>query len=89
MIPSDLVLKVGVLVGYNNNIVIASDSMKIGQNEHINQIQIPSIPNNMNKDLPSSQNDIAKPQITSASVNPVYVGVGISFVLLIMFYGFS
>jgi len=89
MIPSDIVLKVGVLVGYNNNIVITSDSMKIGQNEHINQIQIPSIPNSMNKDLPSSQNDIAKPQITSASVNPVYVGVGISFVLLILFYGFS
>jgi hypothetical protein len=33
MIPSDLVLKAGTLVGYNNYIVIATAQIKIGQNE--------------------------------------------------------
>jgi len=36
MIPSDLVLKSVPLAGYNNNIVIASNNMKIGHNEMIN-----------------------------------------------------
>jgi hypothetical protein len=31
MISSDLVLKVGKLVGYNNNIVVATSEMKISQ----------------------------------------------------------
>jgi len=36
MIPSELVLKSVPLAGYNNNIVIASNNMKIGHNEMLN-----------------------------------------------------
>ena len=49
MIPSDLVLKVGKLVGYNNNIVVATSEMKIGQNEQVNTIQVPAIEKNYQK----------------------------------------
>ena len=36
MIPSSLVLNVGSFQGYNNNIIIASQGMKLGYNENIN-----------------------------------------------------
>ena len=36
MIPSNLVLKIGQLEGYNNSILIATSEMKIGQNEQVN-----------------------------------------------------
>jgi len=36
MIPSNLVLQVGVIQKYNNNIVIADDSRETGENEDIN-----------------------------------------------------
>ena len=35
MIPSNLVLHVGVIQKYNNNIVTADDSTEIGENEDI------------------------------------------------------
>ena len=38
MIPSNLVLQVGVIQKYNNNIVIADDSREIGENEDINPL---------------------------------------------------
>ena len=37
MIPSNLVLNVGSVKGYNNNIIIASQGMKLGYNKDINE----------------------------------------------------
>ena len=38
MIPSSLVLQVGVIQIYNNNVVIADDGTEIGENEHTNPL---------------------------------------------------
>ena len=80
MIPSDLVLKVGTLVGYNNNIVIATAQMKIGQNE-VNQMQIPARP---------SQTQLAKASAVTQSpevtVHPVYTSLGFSLVVFLLLY---
>jgi hypothetical protein len=82
MIPSDLVLKVGKLVGYNNNIVVATSEMKIGQNEQVNTIQVPAI----EKKPPESV------QVEAASVpeiNPLYVSLSISILIWLVFYVMS
>ena len=81
MIPSDLVLKVGTLVGYNNNIVIATAQMKIGQNE-VNQMQIPARP---------SQTQLAKASAVTQSpevtvMHPVYTSLGFSLVVFLLLY---
>jgi len=39
MIPSDLSLRVGAIHGYNNNILVAEKSLKIGHNESVNREQ--------------------------------------------------
>ena len=36
MIPSDLRLQIGTIINYNNEILIASESQKLGLNENIN-----------------------------------------------------
>ena len=36
MIPSDLRLQIGTIVNYNNEILIASESQKLGLNENVN-----------------------------------------------------
>ena len=41
MIPSDLVLKMGIVEGYNNNITIATATMKFGVND-VNSVKITS-----------------------------------------------
>ena len=82
MIPSDLVLKVGKLVGYNNNIVVATSEMKIGQNEQVNTIQVPAV----EKKTPESV------QVEAASVpeiNPLYVSLSISILIWLVFYVMS
>ena len=40
MIPTDMVLKIGSIVGYNNNILIADENMKFGLNV-VNTQQLP------------------------------------------------
>jgi len=80
MIPSDLVLKVGTLVGYNNNILIATSQMKLGQNEQINTIQVPSI----EKAPPTVESPTPTP--TSVEISPVYVSFGVSILILLAFY---
>ena len=77
MIPSDLVLKVGTLVGYNNNIVIATAGMKIGQNEQINRAQVPSLRQDPKPVTPIIRNSI--------SVSPVHVSFGISLLVMLVF----
>ena len=86
MIPSDLVLKVGSLVGYNNNIVIASTNMKLGHNDEINRMQTtrsthaiptPHVP------LPLVPN---KPVEAPVSVSSIYLGLGASVIVLLALY---
>lgn len=85
MIPSDLVLKAGTLVGYNNNIVIATDNMKIGQNDRLN-IESYTLRQQVQKPAKESQQpEIAMPTI----INPMYAGLGISLVVLLFFYVIS
>ena len=56
MIPSNLVLQVGVIQKYNSNIVIADDSTEIGENEDINPL--------------NSAAAAVKPVDSAAAVNP-------------------
>jgi len=81
MIPSDLVLKVGKLVGYNNNIVVATSEMKIGKNEQVNTIQVPAIV----KEPPENVQVEPMPP-KSVEISPVYVSLGISVLILFVYY---
>ncbi len=81
MIPSDLVLKVGKLVGYNNNIVVATSEMKIGKNEQVNTIQVPAIVKN-----PPENVQVEPLPPKSVEISPVYVSLGISVLILFVYY---
>ena len=86
MIPSDLVLKAGTLIGYNNNIVIATADMNIGQNEQVNKTQVPGLQPKMKDHV----NEIAEASSKSSGIiSPVYLSVGISLLVLLMFYGMT
>ena len=80
MIPSDLVLKSVPLVGYNNNIVIASHNMTIGHNEMLNTESV-------TLSEPILTRTVDPPtRPTTTTVSPVYLSVGISLVILAVFY---
>jgi hypothetical protein len=81
MIPSDLVLKVGTLVGYNNNIVIASTNMKLGHNDRINQVQLP-VPYKTSPAVPEPP--VQDHEITI--VPSIYAGLGASVLVLLVLY---
>ena len=81
MIPSDLVLKVGTLVGYNNNIMIATSGMKIGQNEQVNKIPVPAL-----EQSPKSVPVEAPTPASVVDISPMYVSFGISILILLVFY---
>ena len=81
MIPSDLVLKVGKLVGYNNNIVVATSEMKIGKNEQVNTTQVPAIVKN-----PPENVQVEPLPPKSVEISPVYVSLGISVLILFVYY---
>ena len=82
MIPSDLVLNAGTLVGYNNNIVIATAQMKIGQNE-VNQLQIPARPS---QTLLAKAPAVTQSKARSVTVHPVYASLGFSLVVFLLLY---
>jgi len=82
MIPSDLVLKVGVTQKYNNNLVIANDDAEIGINEDINLIAAQRA-----LDLPTTEAPAPK-EASSRSSNTTEIAVGISFVVFISFLAF-
>jgi hypothetical protein len=72
---------VGKLVGYNNNIVVATSEMKIGQNEQVNTIQVPAIV----KEPPENVQVEPMPP-KSVEISPVYVSLGISVLILFVYY---
>jgi len=97
MIPSNLVLQVGVIKKYNNNIVIADDSTKIGKNEDINPLDSAAAVN------PRDSAETVNPLDSAAAVNPrdsapeqhptritpAEIGAGIAFVVFILFLTLS
>ena len=85
MIPSDLVLKVGSVVGYNNNIVVASPSMKLGHNDQVNQLQLPvTLPKVPQQTIVQKPSHV--PVAEPVSVPSIYIGLGASvFVLLVLY----
>jgi len=85
MIPADMVLKVGSLEKYNNNIVIASNDMEIGQ---INDLNIITVPTSVHS--PKDTQSFVDPHIQPQDLlNPVYIGMGASICVFLMFYIFS
>jgi hypothetical protein len=76
MIPSDLVLKVGTLVGYNNNIMIATSGMKIGQNEQVNKTPVPALKQSPKSEAPTPESVV--------DISPMYVSFGISILILLV-----
>jgi len=80
VIPSDLVLKSVPLAGYNNNIVIASNIMKIGHNEMLNTESV-----TLSKPILSQA--VGPPTgPATATVSPIYLSIGISLMVLVFFY---
>jgi len=81
MIPSDLVLKSVPLAGYNNNLLIASNNMKIGHNDSLNTDSLTiSI-----QDAPK----VFTPPVSltcRVAISPVYLSIGISLMVLAVFY---
>ena len=65
MIPSNLVLQVGIIQKYNNNLVIADDSTEIGENEDINPLDSAAAVN------PRDSVEAVNPLDSAAAVNPV------------------
>lgn len=79
MIPSNLVLKLSSLEGYNNNIVIADKSLKIGYNENINQevkakVSIPTQTQTQVESVVESGLD----KESSPQINNIYLYLGIT-----------
>ena len=85
MIPSTLVLQVGVIQKYNNDIVIADGSREIGENEDINPLDSASAVN-----LKDSATPLYSAQEQhSTHISPAEIGAGIAFVVFILFLALS
>ena len=68
MLPSNMLLKAGNIKGYNNNLLIANENVKIGViNQHINVDDLPIPENVFHKppvdDLPKPKNVFHKPPV--------------------------
>ena len=94
MMPTDLVLKVGSIQKYNNNIVVAREGVTIGHNENLNNAArvvpiIVSTPNAI-KDGPT-MSDIAQNSIEineQFQINNVYLGIGVTAIAFFISYIF-
>ena len=82
MIPSDLVLKVGTVTGYNNNIVVASSNMKLGHNEQVNHVYMHSVQPHAIVHEPSTPNEA----VQQTPIPSMYVGLGVSVIVLLALY---
>ena len=89
MIPADLVLKVGVIQKYNNNIIIADDSVEIGENEDLNRpttakSQVSTVPVEetiVEEEEPAEVKTSSRPSIETGIVVSV-----VTFMLLFVFF---
>jgi hypothetical protein len=87
MIPSDLVLKADTLIGYNNSIVIATADMKIGQNDDLNTDSFAL--SHSSAPAAAALLPIAAAAAMSTTIDPTYVGIGISLIAVLLFYAAS
>ena len=85
MIPTDMVLKVGIIQNYNNNIVIANENVKLGLNENINfvsrNVEYTNEP--IIRGPPGIESIVDKPPL---SINNLYVSIGVSVLVLAFSY---
>ena len=95
MIPSNLVLKVGSVQKYNNNILVAEKSLKIGYNEALNRDAKPITVKGKNSEnemkfIPVSQISKSASKIPQQSneTSNIYVSIVISFVVFGVCYLF-
>src|SRR5579863_1711566 len=94
MMPTDLVLKVGSIQRYNNNIIVAREGVAIGHNKNLNNDArtVPMIVNtpvtNVIKD-DSTMSDVSRnrtPRNEDFQVNNVYLGIGVTGVAFFISY---
>jgi len=85
MIPSNLVLQVGVIQKYNNNLVIDDDSTEIGENEDINPLDSAAAVKPVDSATPLD----SAPEQHSTRIAPAELGTGIAFVVFILFLTLS
>ena len=91
MMPTDLVLKVGSIQKYNNNIVIANDDVRIGHNENLNSTEHGNV-HAMVVSTPvahfaQNTNQIIKTN-EEFQVNGVYLAIAVTAVSFIFCYTF-
>ena len=84
--PTDLVLKVGSIQRYNNNIIIAKDGIAIGHNENLNSETQP-VPMIVSTPVANEvQNETGLNE--QFQVNNVYLGIGVTAVAFFISYIF-
>src|SRR5271155_3399978 len=95
MMPTDLVLKVGSIQRYNNNIVIAKEGISIGHNEKLNtEVQpVSMIVNTPVANIATNETRHNEQfQVNSAehvnTIHSVYLGIGVTAVAFFISYIF-
>ena len=96
MMPTDLVLKVGSIQRYNNNIVVAKEGMAIGHNENLNSdtkavpiiVSTPVANVIKNGSTMSHADQNRTPSNEDFQVNNVYLGIGVTGVAFFISYIF-
>ena len=84
IIPSNLILQVGVIQKYNNNLVIVKDSTEIVKNEDISPLDSAAV-----KPVDSATSLDSAPEEHSTRISPAEIGAGIAFVVFILFLTLS
>ena len=80
MMPTDLVLKVGSIQKYNNNIVIAKEGIAIGHNENLNNETQPVVPVVVSSTVAQNLSQFTQ----EFRVNNVYLGIGVTAIAFIV-----
>ena len=99
IIPSNLILHVGVIQKYNNNLVIVKDSTEIVKNEDISPLDSAAV-KPVDSAIPfnsaatvnptdSAEAVDSAPEQHSTRISPSEIGAGIAFVVFILFLALS
>jgi hypothetical protein len=86
MVPSDMNLRVGTIVGYNNKIVVATDDMGLGTNDRVNNDKLSPMGVQAGTLTDSKGNASSKAsdqhEDTKTAITMVAVTVGLAYVFL-------
>ena len=79
MSPSDMVLQIGTIVGYNNKIVIATENQTLGFNNDVNVKPVAQTLSEPVKPEPEQkyENDTHEDNKTAIIVGSIVVGIGV------------